>query len=53
VLAEIAVALPAVLLGLAAGSALYRRANATVFRRAVLGILFVSAGIALVSAFLQ
>ena len=50
VLLQVAVALPAVVIGLVVGAALYRRANEQLFRRAVLAILFVSAAVALLAA---
>jgi uncharacterized membrane protein YfcA len=50
VLWDVAIGVPAVLAGLAAGSVLYRRFDETLFRRAVLAILLVSATVALVTA---
>ena len=52
VLMDLALGLPAVVAGLFAGAALYRRSNEEVFRRAVLAILFVSAAVALLAALL-
>lgn len=52
IVAEAAVALPAIALGLVTGAAIYRRTNEAVFRRAVLAVLFVSAAVALAGALL-
>jgi uncharacterized membrane protein YfcA len=49
--AQMGIALPAVVAGLGVGALLYRQVGEGVFRQAVLAVLLVSAGIALVAVF--